>query len=666
MSERQDSCDPSSEAVSQIAAKPTKHGQRQRPLLFEIAWEVCAQAGGIYTVLRSKAPAAVRQWGNDYWLIGPYREGPAAVEFEEEEPTGPVRVAIEKLRERGIVIRAGRWLVTGRPQVLLVDLKSVEGKLGEYKYFLWKDVGIETPSGAWNLDETVSFGFVVAELMETVREQQKARPMLAHFHEWQAAVALPILRHRQIGLPMVFTTHATQVGRILSAASVDLYDHLPNINGEAEAHNYDIAPQFYIERAAARAADVFTTVSGITAMEAEQFFSRKADVLLPNGLNVERFSAPYQFQNLHRQNKKLIDEFVMGHFFPSYTFDLNRTLYIFTAGRYEYRNKGFDVFIESLYRLNQRLKANPEGVTVVAFIIAPAQYRSLSVGVLNRQAMFNELRETCESIEREMGATLFNTVAGQGRLPTTDDLLDEFARVRLKRMMHAWKQGPPPMIVTHDLVDDANDPILCHLRHRGLINLPDDPVKVVFHPEFITSTSPVLGLEYEQFVRGCNMGVFPSYYEPWGYTPMECVVRGIPTITSDYSGFGAYAMSHFPDHNDNGIFVARRRGESPDTTVEDVTRYLHLLVRMSRRERITMRNRVEAHAEHFDWNRMTRYYAAARRFAFRAHHPEADISIREEAHEPSEVKPRATPPKEPRRAKLTGGTPPSVNRSPET
>ena len=163
-------------------------------------------------------------------------------------------------------------------------------------------------------------------------------------------------------------------------------------------------------------------------------------------------------------------------------------------------------------------------------------------------------------------------------------------------MMHAWRQGPPPMIVTHDLANDGDDLILRHLRHRGLINLCEDPVKVIFHPEFITSTSPILGLEYDQFVRGCNLGVFPSYYEPWGYTPMECVIRGIPAITSDYSGFGAYVMSHFPEHNKHGIFIA------PDC------------------------NRCrQKHRGH----RMTRYYRAARRFAIHKHYPGSNVLLSE-------------------------------------
>ncbi|MGQ9650304.1 MAG: glycogen/starch synthase [Phycisphaerae bacterium] len=628
-----------------------------RPLLFEVAWEVCCQTGGIYTVLRTKAPATARRWGDGYWLVGPYRPAAAAVEFEPEAATGIIGEALGALRERGLVIHCGRWLITGRPQVLLVDLSSLALRADEMKYFFWKDIGIGTPFGDREMGEMVVFGYAVADLLSAVRDRSADRPMLAHFHEYQSAAALPILKHRQVTLPTVFTTHATLVGRSLSAANVDLYAHLLQIDGEAVANEHGIRSRFQLEKAATHCADVFTTVSGITALEAEQFLRRKPDILLPNGLNVERFAAPYRFQELHRENKSLIHEFTMGHFFPSYTFDLTKTLYFFTAGRYEYRNKGFDLYIEALYRLNQRLKTYPNGVTVVAFIIAPANYRSPNVETLNRQAMFNELRETCDAIKDEMGEHLFRTIAF-GRMPTTEDLLDEFARVRLKRMMHAWRQGPPPTIVTHDLVDDSGDPILQHLRHRGLINLSEDPVKVIFHPEFITSTSPILGLEYDQFVRGCNMGVFPSYYEPWGYTPMECVIRGIPAITSDYSGFGAYVMSHFPQHNQHGIFIARRRGVSVDKTIDLITDWMYALTRMSTRQRIQLRNEVEAYAEHFDWNRMTRYYRAARRFAIHKHYPSSNVLLSDNDDEVDVAPaPRLTKAPEKKRKHIVGSAP---------
>ena len=593
-------------------------------LLLEISWEVCSQVGGIYTVLRSKAPATVRRWNDAYCLIGPYRESSANIELEPHHPGGPLKDAIDDLTAGGIRLHFGRWLVTGRPQVVLVDTSSINPRLAEIKYYLWKDSGISSPAGDSEFDEIVGFGSIVGDFLEALQKRAPDRALLAHFHEWQGAAALPILRHRQVRIATVFTTHATLVGRSLCSANADVYDHLAQIEGGAVATQHGFGHRHALEGSAAVSADIFTTVSGITALEAQQFLGRKPDVLVPNGLNIERFAAPHEFQVLHRASKQIIHEFVMGHFFPSYTFDLDRTLYVFTAGRYEYRNKGLDVFIEALYELNRRMKADGATSTVVAFIVTRAPHRALNVETLNRQAMFNELRDTCESIQEDMGRRLFHMVA-TGRMPVLSELLNEYDAVRLKRIMHACRSGPLPTIVTHDLFNDAQDPVLCHLRHRKLINLEEDRVKVVFHPEFMSVTSPLLGMDYDQFVRGCHIGVFPSYYEPWGYTPLECVVRGIPAVTSDLSGFGDYVQQHFPDHDSIGMFVARRRGVSFQATVGQVVEWLYALTRMSRRDRIALRNRVESASGHFDWNHLIGHYVAAHRAALEKYYPGRDL-----------------------------------------
>lgn len=594
------------------------------PLIFEASWEVCSQAGGIYTVLRSKAPAAVRRWGDGYWTVGPYRESSARIEFEPHRVDGPVGDAIHEMREAGVHVHAGRWLISGRPRVLLIDVEPLRPKLDEMKYFLWKDFGVSLYGPDPEVDPIILFGYALTDVLTAIHRRLDGRPMLGHFHEWQGGLAAALIKKRQVQFPTVFTTHATLVGRSLSAANIDLYENLTSFDPERVAAEHGILSRFQIERACAQSADVFTTVSDITAQEAQHFLGRPADALLPNGLNVERFAAPHEFQVLHREAKGHIHEFVMGHFFPSYTFDLERTLYVFSAGRYEYRNKGFDVFIDALDELNRRLKAEPTGVTVVAFIVTRANYRGLNVQALNQQAMFHELHQACNHIKEDMGRTLFRCAAA-GRFPGVEELIDEYARVRLKRMMHAWRQAAQPLVVTHDLEDDLGDPVLQHLRRRNLLNAADDPVKVVFHPDFITSTSPMLGLEYDHFVRGCNLGVFPSYYEPWGYTPMECIVRGVPAITSDLSGFGSYLMDHFADHDAHGMYVARRRRVSYETTVYQVAGWLHNLCKMTLRDRIAMRNRVESYAEQFDWDRLSIFYRAARRTAFEKYYPGKNV-----------------------------------------
>jgi glycogen(starch) synthase len=582
----------------------------QEPLLFEIAWEVCWQLGGIYTVLRSKAPAMLQRWGERYCLIGPYNPQTAAFEFDEQEPTGVFRDAIVGLGQAGIPAKFGRWLIPGRPQVILIDYRARYSSLDADKYALWKDHGISSTVNDGEVNEVVAFGFATTELFIRLSSVVGNRQILAHFHEWMAGVAIPRIAHLRLPIATVFTTHATLLGRYIAGDSPDFYNHLPYINAEEQAAKYQIYPRFAIERAAAHAATVFTTVSEVTAAEAEQLLGRKADAIVPNGLNIQRFSALHEFQNMHQTYKERIHEFTMGHFFPSYTFDLDKTLYFVTSGRYEYRNKGFDLFIEAMHILNQRLKGIPDRPTVVAFIITRAPSKHINVGVLQRQSMFEDLKNTCEVLERQMGSRMFRAAA-QGRLPKMQDLLNDEELLRLRQSIQAWRTGPQPAIVTHDLWDDAGDPILRHYRHRHLFNSADDPVKVVFHPEFVTATSPLFNLDYQQFVRGCHMGIFPSYYEPWGYTPMECVALGLPAVTTDLSGFGAYVQHHIPNAAHQGICVLNRRTKSFEETTNNLVDYLMSFVQMNRRQRIEMRNRVERLSELFDWSALVVHYHEA-------------------------------------------------------
>ncbi|CAN5583587.1 glycogen/starch synthase [soil metagenome] len=591
-------------------SSPPDADRSQPPLLFEVGWEVCWQLGGIYTVLRSKIAAMQKRWGDRYCLIGPYNPVTAAREFDELTPDETYAGAVQDLRNQGIPVHYGRWLVPGRPRVILLDYRARFNQLDNDKYMLWKDHGISSYSSDGEVNEVVAFGMVCAEFLRLMTEHVRDRPILAHFHEWMAGVAVPRIAHLNLPIATVFTTHATLLGRYIAGENPHFYEHLPFLNPDAEAQKYNILPRFQIERAAAHASTVFTTVSEVTATEAEHLLGRTIDRLLPNGLNIQRFAAPHEFQAMHSQYKERINEFVMGHFFPAYTFDLDKTIYLFTSGRYEYRNKGMDLFIEALHQLNQRLKHVPDHPTVVAFIITRAPTRNINVGVLQNQSMFDDLRSWCNELETRMGNRLFRTAA-MGKLPTFEDLINEDSMVRLKQSIHAWRNGRQPPIVTHDLLDDGNDAVLKHLRHRNLVNNADDPVKVVFHPEFVTHTSPLLSLEYEQFVRGCHMGIFPSYYEPWGYTPMETIALGLPAVTSDLSGFGAYVNRNIPDNDSDGICVLNRLTHSFDQTVESLVDHLMTFAKLNRRQRIELRNKVERVSEMFDWSQLvSRYHDA--------------------------------------------------------
>ncbi|WP_375419320.1 glycosyltransferase [uncultured Hymenobacter sp.] len=595
-------------------------------LLVEVAWEVCNQVGGIYTVIRSKVPAAVQGWQDRYCLLGPYFPQQAQGEFEpfsDEEMSrldDPYAEAVRRMRALGYDVCFGTWLVTGRPRVVLINPFQAYGQLGDLKAGLWNNHRIPTPANDDLLHQVVAFGALTKVFLQqlasaTAQSQAAGGPhrLLAHFHEWMTGVAIPDLRREQTPVRLVFTTHATLLGRYLAMNDPNFYDHLLFVDWLAEARKFNIESAVTMERAAAHGAQVFTTVSELTVRECIYLLDRIPDAVLPNGLNIERFVAMHEFQNLHQQYKAKIQEFVMAHFFQSYSFDLDKTLYLFTSGRYEYHNKGFDLTLEALARLNYRLQQSGLEGQVVMFFITKRPYTSINPQVLQSRAMLDEVRETCAAIERQVGERLVVAAASgpDQRLPDLDSMVDDYWKLRYRRTLQSWKTSALPSVVTHNIINDGQDDILNFLRQANLVNNQHDRVKIVYHPDFVSPSSPLLGMEYGQFVRGCHLGVFPSYYEPWGYTPLECIARGVPAITSDLSGFGDYALLNVPEHEAKGIFVVHRQERSFDEAAEELTEMLWQFVQLSRRERIQQRNAVESSAELFDWKNLRHYYDQA-------------------------------------------------------
>ena len=263
-----------------------------------------------------------------------------------------------------------------------------------------------------------------------------------------------------------------------------------------------MTPVFYrycIERAAAHLAHVFTTVSDITGLEAEHLVKKKPDMITPNGLNVKRDL--HEFQNLHAMAKGKINEFVRGHFYGHFDFDLDNTIYLFTAGRYEFNNKGADIFIEALARLNFMLKEAKSDKTVVAFLIFPTKTNSFNVESLRGHAVTKGLKDTIDEIQKEIGKRMYETCL-RGQIPDSSALLSKNDIVKLKRSIFAQSSASLPPITTHNIVNDAEDNVMNAIRRCQLFNNRWDRVKVIFHPEFLQPTNPLFGLDYHDFVRG--------------------------------------------------------------------------------------------------------------------------------------------------------------------
>uniref|UniRef100_A0A8C4S758 Glycogen [starch] synthase n=1 Tax=Erpetoichthys calabaricus TaxID=27687 RepID=A0A8C4S758_ERPCA len=578
-------------------------------ILFEVAWEVTNKVGGIYTVLQTKAKITVDEWGENFFMVGPYFEQNVKTQVELCDPTNPaIQRAIDNLKTNGCQVYFGRWLIEGSPYVILFDITSAAWNLDRWKGDFWDISGIGLPFHDREANDSLIFGSLIAWFFKELTDQLQDRPnVIVHFHEWQAGAGLLLCRSRKLPIATIFTTHATLLGRYLCAGNADFYNNLDKFNIDKEAGERQIYHRYCMERAAVHCAHVFTTVSQITAIEADHILKRKADVVTPNGLNVKKFSAMHEFQNLHSMNKTRIQEFVRGHFYGHLDFNLEKTLFFFIAGRYEFTNKGADIFLEALARLNFLLRVHKSDVTVVVFFIMPAKTNNFNVETLKGQAVRKQLWDTVHSVKEKFGRKLYDALF-KGEIPDMNKILDRDDLTIMKRAIYSTQRQSLPPVTTHNMIEDSADPILSNIRRIGLFNSRIDRVKVIFHPEFLSSTSPLLPMDYEEFVRGCHLGVFPSYYEPWGYTPGECTVMGIPSVTTNLSGFGCFMQEHVADPAAYGIYILDRRFRSPDESCNQLTQFMFGFCQQSRRQRIIQRNRTERLSDLLDWRYLGRVY----------------------------------------------------------
>ncbi|XP_053575102.1 glycogen [starch] synthase, liver [Bombina bombina] len=585
-------------------------------LLFEVAWEVTNKVGGIYTVIQTKAKITADEWGENYFLLGPYYEHNVKTQVEICEPqNAAIRKGMDALRSQGCQVYFGKWLIEGSPSVVLFDIGSAAWNLDRWKGEFWEACNVGIPYNDREANDALIFGSLTSWFLKELADQFQDKPnIIAHFHEWQAGVGLILTRYRTLPVATIFTTHATLLGRYLCAASVDFYNKLDKFDIDREAGERQIYHRYCMERASVHCAHVFTTVSQITGIEAEHMLKRKADVITPNGLNIKKFSAMHEFQNLHAMYKARIQEFIRGHFYGHLDFNLEKTLFFFIAGRYEYSNKGADIFLEALSRLNFLLRVHRSDITVVVFFIMPTSTNNFNVETLKGQAVRKQLWDIAHSVKEKFGKKLYEALL-KGEIPDLNKIVDRDDLTVMKRAIFSTQRQSLPPVTTHNMIDDSTDPILNTIRRIGLFNSRTDRVKVIVHPEFLSSTSPLLPLDYEEFVRGCHLGVFPSYYEPWGYTPAECTVMGIPSVTTNLSGFGCFMQEHVADPTAYGIYIVDRRFRSPEESCNQLAQFLYGFCQQSRRQRIIQRNRTERLSDLLDWRYLGRFYMHARHLA---------------------------------------------------
>ncbi|GAI14447.1 unnamed protein product, partial [marine sediment metagenome] len=455
------------------------------------------------------------------------------------------------------------------------DFSGFTSKKNEIKKDLWQNFKIDSLNTQYfDFDEPVIWSYAVGKLLEEIKNVFKDKKIVAQFHEWLAGAGLLYLKQNKIKVATVFTTHATILGRTMSFANEELYETFDKINPVEKAYDYGIQAKYLTEKQSTLNADVFTTVSEITAIEAEHLLGKKPDVLLPNGLDLNKFPTFEEASIKHRLYRERIKEFLMYYFFPYYSFDLDNTLFYFLCGRYEFRAKGIDIFIKALAKLNEKLKKENSNKTIVAFFWVPGNIRAIKTGLLENKTFFKDIKDAVDDNIGEIKNRVIYSIVSKKSITEKNIFDEDFLHENKKKVLKLMKKGDPEL-TTHDLQDEQNDSIIKSINKAGLLNKKEDRVKIVFYPIYLTGADRLLDLGYYECMQGSHLGVFPSYYEPWGYTPLEAAALGVSSVTTDLAGFGRYVNEKSVQTKNPGIFVLKRLGKKDDEVVEELANALY-------------------------------------------------------------------------------------------
>ncbi|MFV0469154.1 MAG: glycogen/starch synthase [Dysgonomonas sp.] len=471
-----------------MAKKQAKNDTISPDYVFESSWEVCNKVGGIYTVLSSKAKTMQCAYNENVLFIGPdiwkTSESPWFIEDQKLLPDWHKHAT----EQDNLKIKLGYWNVPGKPKTILVDFEQFFEKKDEIYGDMWSKFGVNSLPAYGDYDEACMFAYATGRVIESFYKfhQLDKKAVVAHFDEWMMGMGLLYVKDKLPKVATVFTTHATTVGRSIAFNGKYLYSELLAYNGDQMAQELNVVSKHSVEKTAAQQADCFTTVSGITQQEATQLLQCKP-LVTPNGFEKDFVPTGRAYttkRNAARKKLITVTEKLIGQKISK------DALLIATSGRYEYRNKGIDVFIDALNRVKYLQKLEKE---VIAFIMVPAWVESPRQDLIDRLGSADEF---------------------------TTPLANPF--------------------ITHNLHQEESDPVINQIKYLQLTE-HFSKVKIVFVPSYLNGTDGIFNLSYYDLLIGLDATFFPSYYEPWGYTPHESVAFSVPTQTTTLAGFGVWA-----------------------------------------------------------------------------------------------------------------------------
>ena len=531
-------------------------------ILFETSWEVCNKVGGIYTVLSTRAQTLQQSHPDRIIFIGPdfWKEEESPYFIEEDKLFREWKS--EAKQKDGLDVRTGRWNIPGSPIVILVDFKPFFAKKNEIYGWLWEHYQVDSLHAYGDYDEASMFSYAAALVVESFYHYylDESKKVVYHGNEWMTGLGLLYLNHHLPQIATLFTTHATSIGRSIAGNMKPLYDYLFAYNGDQMAGELNMQSKHSIEKQTAWHVDCFTTVSDITANECKELLDKPVDVVLPNGFDNSFVPKPTVFTRQRNKARRRLLEVANALLGTQLGDD---TLIVSTSGRYEFRNKGVDVYIEAMNRL---LRDRDLKTDVVAFIEVPGW-------------------------------------VGEPR----KDLVE-----RLK----SDKQYDTPLEVpqiTHWLHEMSHDNVLSMLKYYDMHNRKEDRVKVIFLPCYLDGNDGVLNMTYYDIVLGNDICIYPSYYEPWGYTPLEAIAFKVPCITTDLAGFGLWANSVKGGYSEieDGVKVIHRTDYNYSEVADAIKDTVAQFSSMSKKERDEIRKRAEALSKKALWSEFIAYYERA-------------------------------------------------------
>ena len=531
-------------------------------LLFETSWEVCNKIGGIYTVLSTKAKTLQTLYKDKTIFIGPdvwSKDNPSP--YFVESSTLLKEWKNKAVFPEGVSVRVGRWNVAGKPIVVLVKFDGMYAVKNEFYGKMWDLYRVDSLHAYGDYDEACAFSHAAGLVIKSLCEYKELsdKKVIAHFDEWTTGMGLLYVKAELPYVGTIFTTHATCIGRSICGNGKPLYDYLRGYNGDQMARELNMEAKHSLEKAAAHAADCFTTVSDITAIECEQLLERRP-LVTPNGFEQNFVPAKGKYIKARKDARETLLNVASS--LTGCKFD-DETFIIATSGRCEYRNKGLDLFLDSMARLRD---LNPSR-SILAFVMVPAWVKT-----------------------------------------PREDLAKALKGKRKKALLDP--------VLTHELNNPNEDAVNCRIHGLGFNNTPADKVKVIYVPCYLNGDDGIFNQSYYDLLIGMDATVFPSYYEPWGYTPLESVAFGVPTVTTTLSGFGQWILATEDNtFQESGVNVIARGDFNYDEVTWHIARSIDFLAGLDSGEKACVDSRAMLTASKAAWSYFIEYYVDAFRVA---------------------------------------------------